>query len=72
MGFFCSEEKVKKNQIKLNCNFKNIKSPYILQKICNNLETRRGLYLIRYNKNIKKKLDINIDDYKEYSEIEIE
>ena len=31
------------------------------------------LYIVKYNKKIKKRLNINIDDYKEYSElIEIE
>ena len=57
---------------KAKANIENIKSKYILQKILNNLETKRKLNLIRFNKDIKKRLDINIYDYKEYSEIEIE
>ena len=57
---------------KAKANIENIKSKYILQKILNNLETKRRLNLIRFNKDIKKRLDINIYDYKEYSEIEIE
>ena len=60
----------------LENNFKNIKSKYILQKIFNNLEKKKSFNIIKYNKNIKKSLDININDYKEYSEnyssIEIE
>ena len=60
----------------LENNFKNIKSKYILQKIFNNLEKKKSFNIIKYNKNIKKILDIDINDYKEYSEnyssIEIE
>ena len=49
-----------------------MKSKYIIQKIFNNLETKRMLNLIRLNKNIKERLNININNYKEYLEIEIE
>ena len=45
---------------KAKANIENIKSKYILQKILNNLETKRKLNLIRFNKDIKKRLDINI------------
>jgi len=80
MGILCSEEKGKKDKkneekikmVQIEDKFKNIKSKYILQKIFNNLDTKRRLYLIRFNKNIKKRLDININDYKEYLKIEIE
>ena len=72
MGSKGSKTKAKKNLIKLNDNYKNIKSIYILEKIFNNLETKRRLNLIKHNKKLKKKLDININDYKEASEIEIE
>ena len=57
-------------------NFTNIKSKYICQKIFNNLKEKKSLEIIKYNKNIKKRLDINTNNYKEYSEkyssIEIE
>ena len=87
MGISCFEEKVKKAQIsdeeklknnkkKLNCNFINIKSQYILQKIFNNLVTKIRLNIMKLNKKLKKRLNTNINDYKEYSEsyssIEIE
>ena len=64
--------KIEKDQIQLENKFKNIKSNYILQKIFNNLETKRRLNIIRLNKNMKKKLDINLNDYKEYLKIEID
>ena len=50
----------------------NIKSKYILQLIFNDLQKAKLLNIIRYNKNIQKKLDINLNDYKESSKIEIE
>ena len=69
MGILCGEEKVKNVQLKFKGNFKNIDSKYILKKIFDNLETKRILYLIKLNKKLKKILNININDYKEYSEI---
>ena len=58
--------KIEKDPIQLENKFKNIKSNYILEIIFNNLETKRWFNIIRLNKNIKKKLDINLNDYKEY------
>ena len=56
--------------------FTNIKSKYICKKIFNHLKERKSLEIIKYYKNIKKRLDINTNNYKEYSEkyspIEIE
>ena len=49
-------------------NFKNIKSKYILKKIFNNLEEKKLFEMIKINKNIQERLDININSYKEYSE----
>ena len=54
---------------KTKINFKNIKSKFILKKILNNLEEKKSLEIIKYNKMIKRRINININDYKEYSEI---
>ena len=76
MGNIESKEKVKLKQIKLKDILGNITSKYILQKVFNNLEKKRSFEIVKYNKNIKKRMDININDYKEFSEthtsIEIE
>ena len=64
--------KIEIDQIQLENKFQNIKSYYILQKIFNNLQTKIRLNIIRFNKNMKKKLDINLNDYKEYLQIEID
>ena len=58
--------KEESNQIKLKEIFEKIKSKYILKKIFNNLEKKKLLNIVKNNKNIRKKIDINIDDYKEY------
>ncbi len=61
------------NQIKLNAGLRNIKSKLVLQKILNNLEKKKLYEIIKYNKNIQNKINININNYKEYSDlIEIE
>ena len=52
--------------------FENLKSRYILQKLFGNLGRKKLLDVIKYNENIKKRININIDDYKEYLSIEIE
>ena len=56
--------------------FINLKTDYFLKLIFNNLERKRIINITKYNKNIMKRINININDYKEYSEkyssIEIE
>ena len=56
--------------------FNNIRSHYILQIVFDHLETDKTFNIVKYNNHLKKRLDININDYKEYSEnyssIEIE
>ena len=53
-----------------------IKSKYILLKILGNLNTPKSLQIIKYNKNIHQKLNLDINYFKEFSEtktiIEIE
>ena len=65
-----------KNKIKSKITLKNINSKYILKKILNYLEKKKVLNAIKYNNNLKKRININLKDYKEYSEnyssIEIE
>ena len=49
--------------------FENLKSDYFLCKIFDTLQKKKLLEIIKYNKNIQKRINININDYKEYSEI---
>ena len=69
-------KKVETDKIKYIYIYENIKSDYFLQKLFKYLERKKSLNIIKYNNNLKKRLFININDYKEYSEefssIEIE
>ena len=71
-----SKVKVEKNQLKSTTRYENIKAYYFLEKVFNNLKKGKTLNIVKYNKNIKRRINININDYKEYSEkyslIEIE
>ena len=71
-----SKEKIKINQIKSVDKYEKIKTDYFLEKVFNNLEEKKSLNLVKYNKNIKNRINIDINNYKEYSEkyssIEIE
>ena len=64
------------NTIKMEDKFRNLKSDYFLQKLFDNLERKKLLDIVKYNKYMKQRININITDYKEYSEkyssIEIE
>ena len=60
------------NNIKICC-LEKIKSDYFLIQIFDNLNENKKLNIIRYNKHIQNKINIDINDYiKEYSKIEIE
>ena len=57
---------VSKNQIK------NVKSHYIIQLIFEYMTERKYLEVIRYNKSIQKRIDININHYKVKTSIELD
>ena len=62
-------DKIEINKIVLKDIFKNLKCDYFLQKLFNNLLKKKSLEIIKYNKNMKEKINISIEDYKEYSNI---
>ena len=64
---FCGNDK-KKLHIKEHY-FERIKSKYIMEKIMNILQKKKLLEIIHYNKNIQEKINININNYKDYSEL---
>ena len=58
---------------KLNLNkpknqFRNIKSNYILKKLFGYMQVKISLKIIKFNINIQKRLNININNYKDFSE----
>ena len=61
--------KLRKEKIESKNILKKLKSDYFLQKLFNNLLKRKSLDIIKYNKNIKNRINISIKDYKEYAEI---
>ena len=68
-----TEKKIEKlNPNKSKNNFINIKSDYILKKIFKYMQKRISLKIIKYNNKIQKRLNIDINDYKDFSEIELE
>ena len=46
---------------------RNLQSDYFIQKFFGYMTERKPLETIRYNKNIQKRINININHYKEYS-----
>ena len=56
-------------QIKSKSDFYNINNSYILQIIFDFLKKNKFLKIIKPNKEIQKRLNININNYKEFSEL---
>ena len=63
-------------QIKLNVTLDNIKSNYILKNILSYMIEYKRLEIMQYNKKLQKRLNLDINNYKEcsqlYSNIKIE
>ena len=53
------KEKVEKNQIKSKNKYEKLKSDYFLQKLFDNIERKRKLDIIKYNKKLKKRINKN-------------
>ena len=64
-----SSKSTSKASNKMKDIFKKLKADYFLQLLFGNLERKKLLDIIKYNKNIKRRINININDYKEYSEL---
>ena len=54
------------NKGELKGKIENVKSKYILQKIFDNIIKDKTFKIVKYNKNIQNKININIDDYENY------
>ena len=67
MKCLSSKKKTKKCKKIIKNIFENIKSNYVFQKIFKLLQYKKCLGIINFNKNIQKRINININDYKEYS-----
>ena len=58
----------KSNIIKSKNKLTNIKSDYFIRKVFDIIQKRIPFEIIKYNTNIQKRLNININNYKEYCE----
>ena len=47
---------------------KNLKSDYFLIKLFDNLQKKKSLNIIKYNKKIQKRMKIDNNTYKDFSE----
>ena len=52
--------------------FDNLKSDFIFKKIISFIKINKSLVIMKYNKRLQKRLNININDYRESAKIEIE
>ena len=62
------EEQGQSKLIAANNQLKNVKSDYFIQKFFEYMPKRKSLETVRYNKSIQKRINININHYKAYSE----
>ena len=62
------EEQGQSKLIAANNKLRKLKSDYFIQKFFGYMSKRKSLETIRYNKNIQKRINININHYKAYSE----
>ena len=62
------EEQGQSKLIASNNQLQNVKSDYFIQKFFGYMSKRKSLETIRYNKSIQKRINININHYKAYSE----
>ena len=59
----------KSNLIKSKNKFINVGSDYFLQKLFDYMQRKKSLEIIKYNFYIQKRLNININNYKVFSEL---
>ena len=50
-------------------NINNIKSIYFIKLLLDNLQKKKYLEIIKYNKNLQNRININVVNYQEYSEL---
>ena len=65
--YISDEEQIKK--IKTKCDFEKIRSNFIFKKIYEYMKKNKKLEIIKYNKRLQKRLNLCINDYKEYSQL---
>ena len=62
------DKKAENSESESKADLENVKSDYFIQKIFDYFKRLKVLQIIQCNKKIQKRLNININDYKYYSE----
>ena len=63
------KDQEKSKLINSNNKLEKLKSDYFIQKLFDYIYKRKSLEIIKYNKSVQKRINININNYKEYSKI---
>ena len=56
-------------QVKSKVDLGNIKSNYMLKILFNCMKKNISLIIVKYNKKLQKRLNLNINSYKDYSQL---
>ena len=66
-GNISEENQIK--QAKSKIELKNFENDYFLKEIFNFIKKNKTLEILKYNRELQKKLNLSINDYKEYSQL---
>ena len=66
-GNIYNNDKCKQRISKVN--FENLKSDYFIKKIFDNLKKNKSLEIMKYNKQLQKRLNLTVNNYEEYSQL---
>ena len=69
MNFENKSKKEKLKTIKTKLDYENLKDDDFLMELFSILKTNKSFEIIKYNKNLQKRLNLSINDYKEYSQL---
>ena len=56
-------------QVKSKANLENIKSDYMLKNLFNIMKKNISFKIVKYNKKLQKRLNLNFNSYKDYSQL---
>jgi len=65
------QSKIDKNINIIGANIFDVKSKYVMKEIFSNIKMNKLLNIIKYNRIIKDKLDIDINDYEKFLKINL-
>ena len=57
------------SKIRIKNRFENLKESNVLQKIFDIISKKKSLLIVKYNKSLQQKLNLDFNDYKDFNEI---